>query len=54
MVGSLDPSFMTLLMCAMQVQGVSEAERDAAWKRIKFAAKKLKVELNEEDWRELG
>ena len=45
---------MTLLMCAMQVQKVNEAERDAAWKRIKFAAKKLKVELNEEDWRELG
>jgi hypothetical protein len=36
-----------------QVKGVTDAERDAAWKRIKPAAKKHKVELNEEDWREL-
>jgi hypothetical protein len=36
-----------------QVQGVSDAERDAAWKRIKSAAKKYSVELNENDWREL-
>ena len=34
-----------------QVQGVSDSERDAAWKRIKSAAKKHKVELNEGDWR---
>jgi cell division protein FtsX len=37
-----------------QVQGVTGAERDAAWKRIKSAAKKHNVELNEQDWRELG
>ena len=37
-----------------QVQGVNESERDAAWKRIKSAAKTFKVELNEQDWRELG
>ena len=30
-----------------QVEGVSEAEKDAAWKRIKAAAKKFNVELNE-------
>ncbi len=36
-----------------QVEGVSETERDEAWKRIKSAAKKHKVELNEKDWREL-
>jgi hypothetical protein len=30
-----------------QVEGVSEAEKDAAWKRIKTAAKKFKVELSE-------
>jgi hypothetical protein len=28
-----------------QVQGVTEAERRAAWKRIETAAKKYKVEL---------
>ena len=37
-----------------QVQGVSDSERDAAWKRIKSAAKKHGVELNEKDWRELS
>jgi hypothetical protein len=37
-----------------QVQGVTDFERDAAWKRIKSAAKKHKVELNEQDWRELS
>jgi hypothetical protein len=37
-----------------QVQGVTEAERDAAWKRIKSAATKHKVELDEKDWRELS
>jgi hypothetical protein len=36
-----------------QVQGVSDSERDAAWKRIKSAAKKHNVDLKEEDWREL-
>ena len=37
-----------------QVQGVSDSERDAAWKRIKSAAKQYKVELSELDWRELS
>jgi hypothetical protein len=37
-----------------QVQGVTDSERDAAWKRIKTAATKHKVELNEQDWRELS
>jgi hypothetical protein len=37
-----------------QVQGVTDSERDAAWKRIEFAVKKYKVELNEQDWRELS
>jgi hypothetical protein len=36
-----------------QVQGVSEDERDAAWKRIKTAAKKHGVDLKEKSWREL-
>ena len=36
-----------------QVEGVSDTERDEAWKRIKSAAKKHDVELNEKDWREL-
>jgi hypothetical protein len=36
-----------------RVQGVTGAERDAAWKRIQSAAKKHNVELNEQDWREL-
>jgi cell division protein FtsX len=36
-----------------QVQGVSDSERDAAWKRIKSAAKKHAVSLKEKDWREL-
>jgi hypothetical protein len=37
-----------------QVEGVSDDERDAAWKRIKSAAKKYKVELHENSWREIG
>jgi hypothetical protein len=37
-----------------QVQGVTEAERDAAWKRIQSAAKKHNVDLKEKDWRELS
>ncbi|MGI8990120.1 MAG: DUF6582 domain-containing protein [Bryobacteraceae bacterium] len=36
-----------------QVEGVTDAERDEAWKRIQAAAKKFKVDLNESDWREL-
>ncbi len=37
-----------------QVEGVSDAERDAAWKRIKSAARKYKVDLHETSWREIG
>jgi len=37
-----------------QVKGVSDSERDAAWKRIKKAADKFGVEVNEKSWRELG
>lgn len=36
-----------------QVKGVSDAERDAAWKRIEAAAKKYDVKLDEKSWREL-
>ena len=36
-----------------QVQGVSDAERDAAWKRIEAAAKKYDVRLEEKSWHEL-
>jgi hypothetical protein len=37
-----------------QVEGVSDDERDAAWKRIKKAAKKYDVEVNEDSWRDIG
>ena len=37
-----------------QVEGVSDDERDAAWRRIKRAAGKHGVEVNEKSWRELG
>lgn len=37
-----------------QVQGVSDAERDEAWKRILAAAKRFGVQVNEKSWRELG
>ena len=37
-----------------QVQGVTDAERDAAWKRIQSAARKHNVDLKEKDWRELS
>jgi len=36
-----------------QVEGVTHAERDQAWKRIKQAAAKFNVEMNESSWREL-
>jgi hypothetical protein len=36
-----------------QVEGVSDAERDRAWRRIKSAAKKFDVDVAEKDWREL-
>jgi hypothetical protein len=37
-----------------QVEGVSDADRDRAWKRIKTAAKKFGVDVSENNWRELG
>jgi hypothetical protein len=37
-----------------QVKGVSDSERDEAWKRIKKAAKKYDVEVSETSWHELG
>jgi len=37
-----------------QVEGVSESEKDEAWSRIKRAAKKHGVEVNEKSWHELG
>ena len=36
------------------VEGVSDDERDAAWRRIKQAADKHGVEVNEKSWREIG
>ena len=36
-----------------QVEGVSDAERDRAWKRILSAARKFDVEVSADDWREL-
>lgn len=37
-----------------QVKDVTDDERDAAWKRIKAAAKKFGVDVNEKSWREIG
>ena len=37
-----------------QVEGVSDTERDAAWKRVLKAAKKYGVDVSESSWRELG
>jgi hypothetical protein len=36
-----------------QVEGVSDSERDAAWKRIRAAAKKYGVEVKARGWRSL-
>lgn len=36
-----------------QVEDVTDAERDDAWKRIEAAAKKYDVKLEERSWREL-
>jgi hypothetical protein len=36
-----------------EVEGVSDEERDEAWKRIQAAAKKFDVKLEERSWREL-
>ncbi len=37
-----------------QVKGVTDDERDAAWKRIQAAADRFDVELHEKSWREIG
>ena len=37
-----------------QVEGVTDDERDEAWERIRAAAKKFDVTLDEGDWRALG
>jgi len=37
-----------------QVEGVSDAERDQAWKRILAAAKRYDIEVSESDWRDLA
>jgi|SRR5579872_3230127 len=36
-----------------QVEGVSDAERDAAWRRIRSAARKFGVEISARGWRQL-
>ena len=37
-----------------QVKDVSDDKRDAAWGRIKTAAKKHGVEVSEKSWRDIG
>jgi len=37
-----------------QVEGVSDAERDQAWKRILAAAERYEVEVSASDWRDLA
>jgi hypothetical protein len=36
-----------------QVEGVSDADREAAWKRIRSAARKYGVEISARGWRSL-
>lgn len=36
-----------------QVEGVTDTEREQAWKRIRSAARKFGVEVQEGDWRQL-
>jgi hypothetical protein len=36
-----------------QVEDVSDSQREAAWRRIKAAARKFGVEVQERSWREL-
>ena len=37
-----------------QVTGVSDADRDQAWANIKAAAKHYDVDIEEDDWKQLG
>jgi hypothetical protein len=39
--------------CFNQVESVTDARRDAAWRRIEAAARRFNVDLTETDWREL-
>ena len=36
-----------------QVEGVTDQDRDQAWRRIKAAAERFDVEVQADDWREL-
>lgn len=36
-----------------QVEGVSNSERDEAWRRIQAAARKFDVDVSVKDWRDL-
>lgn len=36
-----------------QVEGVSDAQRDSAWKRVESAGARFGIELGESNWREL-
>ena len=36
-----------------QVEGVSDADRDRAWRKIRAAARKFGVEINVRGWRQL-
>ena len=36
-----------------QVEGVTDAEREAAWKRIRAAARRFGVEIHAKGWRSL-
>jgi hypothetical protein len=37
-----------------QVEGVSDAQRDRAWRRILAAAKRYDIEVSAESWRDLA
>jgi hypothetical protein len=37
-----------------QVEGVTDQERDEAWKRIKRAARHFDIEIEADDWRDLS
>jgi hypothetical protein len=37
-----------------QVEGVTDQERDQAWKRILAAARRYDVQVSEKDWRDLA
>ncbi len=37
-----------------QVEGVSDADRDEAWRRIRSAARKYDVEVSADNWRDLA